>query len=148
MRPQERTDRAAPDRRGKNAENRGILFRYLDGFPIAPTITALNGHAVLELFRASQTMELADIVRQSGGNEGYLQVALRLLCSQGWLVQTVDSRTDTIRYTTTRQTAHAFSYAGEPSSPFWQSFACRPCGRGLLFSYRTSNVPNQDFISG
>ena len=96
----------------KNAELRGVLFRYLDGFPIAPTISALERHSVLGMFRARQTLELADIVRRSGGNEGYLQVALRLLCSQGWLVQSVDSRTDTIRYTTTRHTSHAFAYAG------------------------------------
>ena len=88
-----------------------MLFRYLDGFPIAPTITALERHSVLDMFRASQTLGLADIVRRSGANEGYLQVALRLLCSQGWLVQSVDSRTDTIRYTTTRHTSHAFEYA-------------------------------------
>jgi hypothetical protein len=94
------------------AQLRGVLFRYLDGFPVAPTVVSLQRHSVLEMFAASQTLELGEIVRRCGGNEGYLQVALRLLCSQGWLVQTVDASSDTVRYTTTRHTSTAFEYAG------------------------------------
>lgn len=90
---------------------RGALFRYLDGFPIAPTIIALDRHGVLDLFDEQQTWSLEEIVGRCGGNEGYLQVALRLLCSQGWLVQSVDARRDSVRYTTTRHTACAFEYA-------------------------------------
>ncbi len=89
----------------------GALFRYLDGFPIAPTITALDRHAIFDLFEEKQTWSLEKIVGRCGGNEGYLQVALRLLCSQGWLVQSVDARQDSIHYTTTRHTACAFEYA-------------------------------------
>ena len=88
-----------------------MLFRYLDGFSIAPTISALGRHAVLDLFEERQTWSLDEIVTRCGGNEGYLQVALRLLCSQGWLVQSVDARRDSIRYTTTRHTSHAFELA-------------------------------------
>ena len=95
---------------------RSHLFRYLDGFPIAPTITALEKHGVLYLFRASQTVSLEDVVRQCGCNEGYLQVALRLLCSQGWLVQDVNARTDSIRYTTTSRTAHALHHTQASSN--------------------------------
>jgi len=100
------------ERRRREAVLRGHLFRYLDGFPIAPTIHALRRHGVLDLFSGEQTLGLEEIARRSGGNEGYLQVALRLLCSQGWLVQAVDARNDRIRYTTTRHTACAFAYAG------------------------------------
>ncbi len=42
MSPQQETGR-------DHARLRGALFRSLDGFPIAPTITALDRHAVLEL---------------------------------------------------------------------------------------------------
>jgi hypothetical protein len=106
MLPRNSTDKAEARRR-EHAQLRSVLFRYLDGFPLAPTVVALQRHAVLDLLRENQTADLDEIVRRCAGNEGYLQVALRLLCSQGWLVQTVDSRTDTIRYTTTRHTSHA-----------------------------------------
>ena len=43
------------ERARDHARMRGALFRYLDGFPIAPTITALDRHAVLDLFDEKQT---------------------------------------------------------------------------------------------
>ena len=49
---------------------RGTLFRYLDGFPIAPTITALDRHSVLDLFEEEQTWSLEDVVGRCDGNEG------------------------------------------------------------------------------
>ena len=90
---------------------RSVLFRHLDGFPICSTILALKRHGVLDLFDSSPTVPLDHIVEKCGGNEGYLQVAMRLLCSQGWLVQEVNSRTDSIRYTTTNKTYAAFRIA-------------------------------------
>ena len=97
--------------RQENAALRSILFRHLDGFPIGPTISALNRNGVLTLFHQSPTVSLGEITRHTRGNEGYLQVAMRLLASQGWLVQAVNSRNDTIKYTTTNQTHQAFAMA-------------------------------------
>ena len=87
--------------RQDSSELRSILFRHLDGFPIAPTIAALHKNKVLDLFSLSNTIPLEHITDYTQGNEGYLQVAMRLLCSQGWLVQAVNSRKDTVKYTTT-----------------------------------------------
>ena len=97
--------------REQNTRLRSVLFRHLDGFPIVPTMISLKRHGVLELFENRQTLDLNRIVEHTGGNEGYLQVAMRLLCSQGWLVQNVNSRTDTIKYTSTNRTRHAFQLA-------------------------------------
>ena len=97
--------------RQERAGLRSILFRHLDGYSIAPTIMGLKRHGVLGLFDSSQTVGLDRIVDHTGGSEGYLQVAMRLLCSQGWLVQSVNSRTDTIKYTITNRTQHAFQFA-------------------------------------
>ena len=87
---------------------RSRLFRHLDGFPIAPTMVSLKSHGVLDLFAKGGTVSLDDITSQCQGNEGYLQVALRLLCSQGWLVQDINPIKDTVRYTTTNHTTAAF----------------------------------------
>ena len=97
--------------REQSAGLRSVLFRHLDGFPIVPTMIALQQHGVLALFESRQTVNLATIVEHTGGNEGYLQVAMRLLCSQGWLVQNVNSRADTVKYTSTNRTRHAFQLA-------------------------------------
>ncbi|MFT5112913.1 MAG: hypothetical protein ACI8P9_002241 [Parasphingorhabdus sp.] len=100
-----------PLSRNETSALRSVLFRHLDGFPIAPTIMALKRHGVLDLFENKPTVPLEQILSTCGGNEGYLQVAMRLLCSQGWLGQEVNSRTDSIRYTTTNRTISAFQMA-------------------------------------
>ncbi|MFL2558535.1 MAG: class I SAM-dependent methyltransferase [Arenicellales bacterium] len=94
--------------RSQQSALRSRLFRHLDGFPIAPTMVALKTRGVLDLFSKGGTVSLDDITSQCQGNEGYLQVALRLLCSQGWLVQDINPIKDTVRYTTTNRTAAAF----------------------------------------
>jgi hypothetical protein len=71
-------------------------------------MVALKTRGVLDLFSKGGTVSLDDITSQCQGNEGYLQVALRLLCSQGWLVQDINPIKDTVRYTTTNRTAAAF----------------------------------------
>ena len=81
--------------RSQQSALRSRLFRHLDGFPIAPTMVALKTRGVLDLFSKGGTVSLDDITSQCQGNEGYLQVALRLLCSQGWLVQDINPIKDT-----------------------------------------------------
>lgn len=66
----------------ESAGLRSILFRHLDGYPIAPTIVCLKRHGVLDLFASRQTVGLEHVVEHTGGNEDYLQVAMRLLCQQ------------------------------------------------------------------
>lgn len=101
----------SPLNREENTELRSILFRHLDGFPVASTLSALHDIGVPELFNLSSTIPLDRIVEYTNGNAGYLQVAMRLMCSQGWLVQAVNSRNDTVKYTTTNRTHIAFAMA-------------------------------------
>lgn len=100
-----------PLNRQENSELRSILFRHLDGFPVASTLSALHKNKVTDLFNQASTIPLDQIVQCTQGNEGYLQVAMRLMCSQGWMVQAVNSRTDTVKYTTTNRTKIAFAMA-------------------------------------
>lgn len=66
---------------------RGVIFRHLDGFSVSTSALALEAGGVLDLIEKKKTIRLSEIVETTSGNEGYLNVALRILCSQGWLTQ-------------------------------------------------------------
>lgn len=64
---------------------RADLFRHLDGIVTAPVAYALYEKGVLDFLTESKEVTLAQLTKQSGANEGYLNVALHTLASQGWL---------------------------------------------------------------
>lgn len=75
--------------KNERSQLRGIIFRHLDGFSIAASSLALKHGGVLSLLEKNRAVNLTEIVAATKGNEGYLNVALRILCSQGWLVQNI-----------------------------------------------------------
>ncbi len=90
---------------------RADLFRHLDGIAVAPTMYTLHSKGVLTYLREHKEATLADLTSHFSANEGYLNVALRLLCSQGWLEQNLDNRTDSISYKTNAHSETAFALA-------------------------------------
>ncbi len=90
---------------------RSTIFRHLDGIAIAPTMYALHKKGVLSHLLDQENHSLSELVVAFKANEGYLNVALRLLCSQGWLKQKLNNESDEISYSTTAQSSHAFSLA-------------------------------------
>ncbi len=90
-------------------ELRGILFRHLDGIVTAPTAYALHKKGVLDYILEKQSASLSALTEKFGANEGYLNVALRVLASQGWLIQKINPLTDEITFATNAQTHTAFS---------------------------------------
>lgn len=64
---------------------RADLFRHLDGIVTAPTAFALHQKGVLDFVLEKKETSLSDISKEFKANEGYLNVALRVLASQGWL---------------------------------------------------------------
>ena len=62
---------------------RGIIFRQLDGFSISTSSLALKHGGVLTLLEENKTVNLKELLSLTNGNEGYLNVAMRILCSQG-----------------------------------------------------------------
>ncbi|MBM4185712.1 MAG: class I SAM-dependent methyltransferase [Gemmatimonadetes bacterium] len=72
------------------------IFRHLDGIVTAPTAFALHRRGVLAHLREQGEADLADLARRFGANEGYLNVALRVLASQGWLDYRLDLARDTV----------------------------------------------------
>ncbi|NND64192.1 MAG: class I SAM-dependent methyltransferase [Flavobacteriaceae bacterium] len=73
----------------KNAY-REELFRHLDGIAVAPVAFALKEKGVLDFLLEKEKCALDEISEKFEANEGYLNVALRILASQGWLDYHVD----------------------------------------------------------
>ena len=64
---------------------RGILFRHLDGIAVAPTVSALYKGGISSYILQNPNFSFQNLSSEFEINEGYLNVALRLLASQGWL---------------------------------------------------------------
>jgi SAM-dependent methyltransferase len=94
----------------QKASLRSKLFRHLDGIVIAPTAYALKKHGVTDYLLQNKKVTLQELATKFKTNEGYLNVALRGLCSQGWLVQHVDNQNDSISYETNEESEIAFNY--------------------------------------
>jgi len=94
----------------QKSELRNQLFRHLDGIVIAPSASALYEKGVCDYILTSKECTLQELSSKFKANEGYLNVALRLLCSQGWLSQKVDNKEDLITYKTTTASEVAFKH--------------------------------------
>ncbi len=94
----------------EQAKFRSILFRHLDGIVTAPTAYAMLDKGVTSYLLTQKKCSLKELTKRFNANEGYLNVALRILCSQGWLKQYVDNAKDHIAYSITSTGKKAFNY--------------------------------------
>ncbi len=90
------------------SQYRNSLFRHLDGIVTAPSAYELYTNGVTDYLLEKKTCSLSELTKKFAANEGYLNVALHVLCSQGWLVQDIDNKSDQITYKTTSKSAIAF----------------------------------------
>lgn len=90
-------------------EYRAELFRHLDGIGVAPVAYALKEKGVLDFILTEESTTLSLISETFSTNEGYLNVGLRMLASQGWLLHEINTETDTITITINEHSAIAFS---------------------------------------
>lgn len=74
------------------------IFRHLDGIVTAPVAWSLFHKGVMAHLDASGSDTLEELSRRFGANPGYLHVALRVLCSQGWLAQSIAADESEIRF--------------------------------------------------
>jgi len=88
---------------------RSVIFRHLDGIATATTAYALHEKGVLNYLLEEQKVDLHQLVNKFDANEGYLNVALRLLCSQGWLIQHLDSTSNKVSYEINAKSEIAFN---------------------------------------
>lgn len=95
----------SPDQK---SEIRKRLFLHLDGWVLAPSLYNLYLVGVLDLFLKKRSWCLNDICSKTQTNEGYINVALRLLASQGYLERAVDNEKDSIQLMLTNLGEEAF----------------------------------------
>ena len=89
---------------------RNRLFRHLDGIVMVPLGHALLSKGVTQFILSKEQVALKELSQEFGANEGYLNVALRSLCSQGWLIQEVDNTENSVVYRRNALSERAFSY--------------------------------------
>ncbi len=88
---------------------RGTIFKHLDGIATATTAYSLHKKGVLDYLLKNKQVSISEISETFRANEGYLNVALRILCSQGWLTQQIDNKTNTVSYKINNISKEAFA---------------------------------------
>lgn len=110
---------------------RGVIFKHLDGIATATSAFSLHKKGVLDYLLKHKKVELSTLTSLFHANEGYLNVALRILYSQGWLIQHLDNQNDTISYEINALTEPAFKLI-----PFYEEAV------GLLkYTVKLANEP-------
>ncbi|MBC7607530.1 MAG: class I SAM-dependent methyltransferase [Burkholderiales bacterium] len=92
------------------SELRSTIFRHLDGLATAPVAIALEKKGVLKFLLQNDETTLTEMTSRFNANEGYLNVGLRLLCSQGFLDYHIDNATQEITLTQNSKTSIAFAH--------------------------------------
>jgi len=87
---------------------RGTVFRHLDGIATSTSAYTLHKKGVLDYILKHKKINLKELTTTFNANEGYLNVALRALCSQGWLNQYLDNANDIIFYEINEKSQTAF----------------------------------------
>jgi len=89
---------------------RSTIFKHLDGLATAPTAVALQKQGVLNYLIENKTATLQELTEKFKANEGYLNVGLRILCSQGFLKYHINNASDAISFGLTDKSEIAFSH--------------------------------------
>ena len=92
-----------------SSELRAVLFKHLDGIVTAPVAYALFSKGVTSYLLEKKSVTLEELTKVFHANEGYLNVALRILSSQSWLHQDLNNKNDIITYTINETSDIAFS---------------------------------------
>lgn len=90
---------------------RSNIFSHLDGIATAPVAIALHDRGVLQHIMKNENVELEALSKLFKANAGYLNVALRVLASQGWLVMSMDPNQENVNYQLTGAGRIAFDHA-------------------------------------
>ena len=89
---------------------RSTIFRHLDGLATAPVAIALQKKGVLDFILDAKEATLSNLTNHFNANEGYLNVGLRVLCSQGFLDYHINNETQEIKYFINNKSKIAFSF--------------------------------------
>lgn len=92
------------------ASLRARIFSHLDGIVTAPTAYTLLEKGVLDHLLSHKSVDVTELAAAFKANEGYLNVALRIVSSQGWLDAEVDNINNRVRYSVNARSAAAFDH--------------------------------------
>ncbi|MBF0597540.1 class I SAM-dependent methyltransferase [Faecalibacter rhinopitheci] len=88
---------------------RSLIFRHLDGIVTAPVLSALAKKGVLQYIVENKKVTLQQLSNQFQTNEGYLNVALRVLASQNMLNYKLDSSNNQVAIEVNKYSERAFT---------------------------------------
>jgi SAM-dependent methyltransferase len=89
---------------------RSSIFRHLDGIVITPVIQQLAESGIFAWILEQKQVKLQDINARFHTNEGYLNVALRVMASQGFLGYNLDNLTNEVRISINDQSERILPY--------------------------------------
>jgi predicted transcriptional regulator len=92
------------------AQLRSTIFKHLDGLATAPVAVALQKKQVLKYISQKKQVTLNELTTHFSANEGYLNVGLRVLASQGFLNYHSNNATQEIIISTNEKSEIAFSH--------------------------------------
>ncbi|NMH89938.1 class I SAM-dependent methyltransferase [Flavivirga algicola] len=87
---------------------RSTIFRHLDGIATATTAYSLHKKGVLQYLLSHKKSSIENLSKTFNANEGYLNVGLRVLSSQGWLNMHINTSNNTVHYETNPKSERAF----------------------------------------
>lgn len=87
---------------------RSTIFRHLDGLATAPVAVALKKKGITDYLLQHKQATLSELTSEFKANEGYLNVGLRVLASQGFLDYNIDNASDTITFSVNEKSNFAF----------------------------------------
>ena len=86
---------------------------HLDGLSTAHVAVPLRDRGVLDFLSTRHEVTLDELSRRFKANDGYLNVAMRTLASQGWLDFETDNFSDRVTYTVNERTSVALDLITE-----------------------------------
>ena len=93
----------------KRNQLREAIFRHLDGLVVVPVAYSLFQKGVLGYLLKEKSVTLAQLTNEFNANEGYLNVALRVLASQGFVHYKVENSSGIVTITTLPNSEFVFS---------------------------------------
>ncbi|MAV58507.1 MAG: hypothetical protein CMG07_00960, partial [Candidatus Marinimicrobia bacterium] len=89
---------------------RKIIFNHLDGFAISAIANSFNKNKLTSFLINNKTFDTIMLLNKFSFNIGYMNIALRLLSSQGLINQKIISDGKNISYHITKKGVHFFNY--------------------------------------
>jgi len=90
---------------------RSVIFKHLDGVVTAPVLASLMKKEIIAYIIEKKEISLQELSGLFKANEGYLNVALRTLASQGFLGYNLNNQTDEITISENENTEYLQKYA-------------------------------------